>query len=425
MQVRKERTRPLPEPDYFTELSSRKSRARLRFLLIATARPRHRKRETSCPVSERYGLFSSAASGSSLVRRSGTRRSARRRRDRSPKSRSRRARGRSLAVGRLARGFADAVGSSRGGAREVPVPYRANPPGASRRARGARVAEDSSKIHGRSRDVRACLRAALLSERGGPQARLYTLPNRKPRPLGVAGGSSVNFPLLMLAWNHSRPRHRRHHYMKPAETTPLTALLPRRAAAGKLPAGCCRQHPSQATAGPGRSFLTADVEQDHVTGSTEVGKAIQGRWPAPRGWPFELGAGGERHLRRRAARPGRGGHRRRHSHFNRGTVCCAGSRLLVQESVYEDVIRKLKQHMGTLRVGDPLDKEHRHQHHGLTAATEKIRSSGAAAGEEEGAEIYQPPSAAGARLLVRAAVFTEVAQSHRIAQEEISGRCPC
>ncbi len=102
-------------------------------------------------------------------------------------------------------------------------------------------------------------------------------------------------------------------------------------------------------------------------------------------------------------------------------MCCAGSRLLVQESVYEDVIRKLKRRMGTLRVGDPLDKNtdigainSRQQ---LDKITELVK-----AGEEEGAEIYQPPC----RLPERGywfapTVFTEVAQSYRIAQEEIFG----
>jgi acyl-CoA reductase-like NAD-dependent aldehyde dehydrogenase len=108
-------------------------------------------------------------------------------------------------------------------------------------------------------------------------------------------------------------------------------------------------------------------------------------------------------------------------YFNQGHVCCAGSRLFVQESVYEDVVAKLKRRMALLRVGDPLDKNtdvgainSRQQ---LDRIEELVR-----AGEEEGAEIYQPPC----RLPEKGywfvpTVFTSVAQSYRIAQEEIFG----
>ena len=108
-------------------------------------------------------------------------------------------------------------------------------------------------------------------------------------------------------------------------------------------------------------------------------------------------------------------------YFNQGHVCCAGSRLLVQESIHEQLIAKLKHRMGTLRVGDPLDKNtdigainSREQ---LEKITELVES-----GKEEGAEIFQPPC----RLPERGywfapTVFTNVAQSYRIAQEEIFG----
>ncbi|HEX4678088.1 MAG TPA: aldehyde dehydrogenase family protein, partial [Gaiellaceae bacterium] len=108
-------------------------------------------------------------------------------------------------------------------------------------------------------------------------------------------------------------------------------------------------------------------------------------------------------------------------YFNQGHVCCAGSRLLVQESIYEPAIEKLKKRMATLRVGDPLDKNtdvgainSREQLDRITALVE--------AGKDEGAEIYQPPCQLPEKgYWFAPTVFTNVAQSYRIAQEEIFG----
>jgi aldehyde dehydrogenase (NAD+) len=108
-------------------------------------------------------------------------------------------------------------------------------------------------------------------------------------------------------------------------------------------------------------------------------------------------------------------------YFNQGHVCCAGSRLLVQESIYEPAIEKLKKRMATLRVGDPLDKNtdvgainSREQLDRITALVE--------AGKDEGAEIYQPPCKLPEKgYWFAPTVFTNVAQSYRIAQEEIFG----
>ena len=108
-------------------------------------------------------------------------------------------------------------------------------------------------------------------------------------------------------------------------------------------------------------------------------------------------------------------------YFNQGHVCCAGSRLFVQESVAELVVEKLKRRMATLRVGDPLDKNTDVGAINSKAQLEKIEEL-VAAGRDEGAEIYQPPC----RLPEKGywfapTVFTNVAQSYRIAQEEIFG----
>jgi aldehyde dehydrogenase (NAD+) len=108
-------------------------------------------------------------------------------------------------------------------------------------------------------------------------------------------------------------------------------------------------------------------------------------------------------------------------YFNQGHVCCAGSRLFVQESIYEPVVEKLKKRMTTLRVGDPLDKNTDIGAINSRMQLEKIEEL-VAAGKEEGAEIYQPPCHLPEKgYWFAPTVFTNVAQSYRIAQEEIFG----
>src|SRR5262249_34175049 len=108
-------------------------------------------------------------------------------------------------------------------------------------------------------------------------------------------------------------------------------------------------------------------------------------------------------------------------YFNQGHVCCAGSRLLVQESVYKDVIDKLKRRLTTLRVGDPLDKNTDVGAINSAAQLEKIKEL-VESGKEEGAAIYQPPCVLPEKgYWFAPTVFTNVAQSYRIAQEEIFG----
>jgi aldehyde dehydrogenase (NAD+) len=209
--------------------------------------------------------------------------------------------------------------------------------------------------------------------------------------------------------------------LKPAETTPLTALLVcdvlRQAG---LPPGVVN-----IVTGDGRTggeLVRADVDKIAFTGSTEVGKLIQ-RELAGSGKKVTLELGGkaanvifdDAPLDQAVEGIVNG------IYFNQGHVCCAGSRLFVQESVAEDVVRKLKRRMGTLRVGDPLDKNTDIGAINSRAQLEKIEAL-VASGKEEGAEIYQPPC----RLPDRGywfapTVFTEVAQSYRIAQEEIFG----
>jgi aldehyde dehydrogenase (NAD+) len=275
-----------------------------------------------------------------------------------------------------------------------------------------------------SRDVDLPLAAAHFFYYAGWADKLeYAFPNRQPRPVGVAGQIIPwNFPLLMLAWKVAPALACGNTVvLNPAETTPLTALLfcdvLRQA---ELPPGVVN-----IITGDGRTgadLVKAEVDKIAFTGSTEVGKAIQ-RELAGTGRKLTLELGGkaanvifdDAPLDQAVEGIVNG------IYFNQGHVCCAGSRLFVQESVYEDVIRKLRRRMGTLRVGDPLDKNTDVGAINSAQQLAKIEEL-VEAGKEEGAEVYQPPC----RLPERGywfapTVFTDVAQSYRIAQEEIFG----
>jgi aldehyde dehydrogenase (NAD+) len=275
-----------------------------------------------------------------------------------------------------------------------------------------------------SRDVDLPLAAAHFFYYAGWADKLeYAFPNRTPKPLGVAGQVIPwNFPLLMLAWKIAPALAAGNTVvLKPAETTPLSALhfcdVLRQA---ELPPGVVN-----IVTGDGRTgaaIVKSDVDKVAFTGSTDVGKAIQ-RELAGSGKKLTLELGGkaanvifdDAALDQAVEGIVNG------IYFNQGHVCCAGSRLLVQESVYEDVIDKLKRRLTTLRVGDPLDKNTDVGAINSKAQLERIEEL-VASGEEEGASIYQPPC----RLPEKGywfvpTVFTDVAQSYRIAQEEIFG----
>jgi aldehyde dehydrogenase (NAD+) len=275
-----------------------------------------------------------------------------------------------------------------------------------------------------SRDVDVPLSAAHFFYYAGWADKLeYAFPNRKPKPLGVAGQIIPwNFPLLMLAWKVAPALAAGNTVvLKPAETTPLSALLfcdvLRQA---ELPPGVVNIITGDGRAGA--ALVKSDVDKIAFTGSTEVGKAIQ-RELAGTGKKLTLELGGkaanvifdDAALDQAVEGIVNG------IYFNQGHVCCAGSRLLVQESIYEATIDKLKRRLQTLRVGDPLDKNTDVGAINSQAQLEKIQEL-VASGEEEGAEIYQPPC----RLPEKGywfvpTVFTNVAQSYRIAQEEIFG----
>src|SRR3954463_595980 len=276
-----------------------------------------------------------------------------------------------------------------------------------------------------SRDVDLPLSAAHFFYYAGWADKLeYAFPNRSPRPLGVAGQIIPwNFPLLMLAWKLAPALACGNTVvLKPAETTPLTALLfcdvLRQA---ELPPGVVN-----IVTGDGRTGAALvdheGVDKIAFTGSTEVGKAIQRRL-AGSGKKLTLELGGKAAnvvfddcaLDQAVEGIVNG------IYFNQGHVCCAGSRLFAQESIYEPLVDKLKRRLETLRVGDPLDKNTDVGAINSAEQLERIREL-VESGREEGAEIYQPPC----RLPEKGywfapTVFTNVAQSYRIAQEEIFG----
>jgi aldehyde dehydrogenase (NAD+) len=276
-----------------------------------------------------------------------------------------------------------------------------------------------------SRDVDLPLAAAHFFYYAGWADKLeYAFPNRKPNPVGVAGQIIPwNFPLLMLAWKVAPALAAGNTVvLKPAETTPLTALLfcdvLRQA---ELPPGVVN-----ILTGDGRTGAEIvkhpGTDKIAFTGSTEVGKAIQ-RELAGTGKKLTLELGGkaaniifdDAALDQAVEGIVNG------IYFNQGHVCCAGSRLFVQESIYEETVDKLKRRLTTLRVGDPLDKNTDVGAINSAMQLEKI-SELVESGKDEGAEIYQPPC----RLPEKGywfvpTVFTNVAQSYRIAQEEIFG----
>ena len=284
---------------------------------------------------------------------------------------------------------------------------------------------NSGKPIKESRDVDVPLAAAHFFYYAGWADKLdYAFPNRQPRSLGVAAQVIPwNFPLLMLAWKIAPALAAGNTVvLKPASTTPLTAYLfadvVRQA---ELPPGV-----ANVITGPGEIGMELvrhpDVNKVAFTGSTAVGKMIA-RAVAGSNKKLTLELGGkaanvvfdDAPLDQAIEGIING------IYFNQGEVCCAGSRLFVQESVYEPLIDKLKARLGTLRVGDPLDKNTDvgaiNSAGQLAKVTELVES-----GVSEGAEIFQPDCELPTRgFFFRPTLFTGVSQSHRIAQEEIFG----
>jgi len=295
------------------------------------------------------------------------------------------------------------------------------------RARELAVVEtmDGGKPIKESRDVDIPLSAAHFFYYAGWADKLeWAFPNRHPRPLGVAGQVIPwNFPLLMLAWKIAPALAAGNTVvLKPAETTPLSAMLfADICMQAELPPGVVN---IVTGAGKTGSLVVGHpgVKKVAFTGSTEVGKLIQ-RTLAGTGKKLTLELGGkaanivfeDAPLDQAVEGIVNG------IYFNQGHVCCAGSRLLVQESIAEPLMEKLKRRLSTLRLGDPLDKNTDIGAINSRAQLEKIQGL-VESGIQEGAELYQPEC----RLPEKGfwfppTLFTNVSQSFRIAREEIFG----
>jgi aldehyde dehydrogenase (NAD+) len=276
-----------------------------------------------------------------------------------------------------------------------------------------------------SRDVDLPLVAAHFFYYAGWADKLeYAFPGRRAKPLGVAGQIIPwNFPLLMLAWKIAPALATGNTVvLKPAETTPLTALtFAEIVQQAELPPGVVNIITGAGATG---AALVRHPRVDKIafTGSTEVGKEIQ-RTVAGTGKHLSLELGGkaanivfdDAPLDQAVEGVVNG------IFFNQGHVCCAGSRLLVQEGVADKLLDKLKRRLGTLRLGDPLDKNTDIGAINSRDQLEKIKRL-VGIGVDEGAEIFQPPCEVPDRgFWFPPTVLTGVSQSHRVAQEEIFG----
>ncbi|KOX06958.1 MULTISPECIES: aldehyde dehydrogenase family protein [unclassified Streptomyces] len=245
-----------------------------------------------------------------------------------------------------------------------------------------------------------------------------------PRPLGVAGQVIPwNFPLLMLAWKIAPALATGNTVvLKPAETTPLSALffadICRQAG---LPKGVVNILPGYGDAG---AALVAhpDVNKVAFTGSTAVGKEIARTVAGTRKkLTLELGGKGANIVFDDAPVDQAVEGIVTGIFFNQGQVCCAGSRLLVQESVQDELLDSLKRRLSTLRLGDPLDKN---TDIGAINSAEQLARITALAerGEAEGAERWSPACALPeSGYWFAPTLFTNVTQAHTIARDEIFG----
>ena len=284
---------------------------------------------------------------------------------------------------------------------------------------------DGGKPIKESRDVDLPLAAAHFFYYAGWADKLeYAFPGLDTRPLGVVGQVIPwNFPMLMLAWKVAPALATGNTVvLKPAETTPLSALaFARLAAEAGLPAGVLN-----IVTGNGRTGAEVvahpGVDKVAFTGSTEVGKLIQKRLAGTgRRLTLELGGKAPHVIFDDAPLDQAIEGVVNGIFFNQGHVCCAGSRLLVQESIYDALMDKLKVRLATLRVGDPLDKNTDVGAINSRAQLDRITEL-VDAGLAEGAEMYQPPCSLPDRgYWFAPTLFMGVSQSHRVAQEEIFG----
>jgi aldehyde dehydrogenase (NAD+) len=295
------------------------------------------------------------------------------------------------------------------------------------RAREFSVIEtmDGGKSIRESRDIDIPLAAAHFFYYAGWADKLeYAFPGKTPRPVGVAGQIIPwNFPLLMAAWKIAPALATGNTVvLKPAETTPLTALkLAEVIRDAGLPPGVVNIVTGAGATGAA-IVNHPDVNKIAFTGSTDVGKLIQRALAGTdKSYTLELGGKAANIIFADAAIDEAVEGIVNGIFFNQGHVCCAGSRLFVQESVAETVLRKLKDRMATLIVGDPLDKNTDIGAINSRMQLDKIEHY-VKLGREEGAEMFQAPCSLPSKgFWCRPTLFTQVSQSHRIVQEEIFG----
>jgi aldehyde dehydrogenase (NAD+) len=295
------------------------------------------------------------------------------------------------------------------------------------RAREFAVVEtmDGGKPIKESRDVDIPLAAAHFFYYAGWADKLdYAFQGRRFHPLGVAGQIIPwNFPLLMAAWKIAPALACGNTVvLKPAETTPLTALLlAQLIEEAELPPGVVN-----IVTGAGETGAAlvrhSDVNKIAFTGSTEVGKRIQKALAGTnKRLTLELGGKAANIVFADASIDQAVEGVVNGIYFNQGHVCCAGSRLLIEESVHDIFVKKLRDRVATLRVGDPLDKNT-----DVGAINSKMQldriTELVAAGEREGAMRYSSPCTLPAKgYWFPPTFFTDVSQSSRIAREEIFG----
>ncbi|CAG7574013.1 acyl-CoA reductase-like NAD-dependent aldehyde dehydrogenase [Barrientosiimonas humi] len=295
------------------------------------------------------------------------------------------------------------------------------------RARELAVLEtlDNGKPIKESRDVDVPTAAAHFFYHAGWADKLeHAGLGPDPRSLGVAGQVIPwNFPLLMLAWKIAPALATGNTVvLKPAETTPLTALLfAEICQQADLPPGVVNI--VTGAGDTGRALVEHDgVDKVAFTGSTEVGKAIARAVAGTRKRvTLELGGKAANIVFDDAPIDQAVEGVVNGIFFNQGHVCCAGSRLLVQESVADEVVRRLQRRMSTLRLGDPLDKN---TDIGAINSAEQLDRivELTAAGEADGGTRWSPPCELPDRgFWFAPTVFTDVSQTDRIATEEIFG----
>ena len=295
------------------------------------------------------------------------------------------------------------------------------------RARELAVLEtlDGGKPIRESRDIDIPLAAAHFFYHAGWADKLnYAFPNRTPKPIGVVGQVIPwNFPLLMAAWKIAPALAAGNTVvLKPAETTSLTALkLAEIFQQAELPPGVVNFVTGHGAVGE-TLVNHQGVDKVAFTGSTAIGKRIQKSLAGTnKRLTLELGGKAANIVFEDATIDQAVEGIVDGIYFNQGHVCCAGSRLLVQESVHDEVIQKLKHRMNSLIVGDPLDKNTDVGAINSAKQLETINSY-IEIGKEEGANFYQPESNLPEEgYWCRPSLFTQVAQSNRIAQEEIFG----